>query len=125
MWTMSRIERRAPQYWPTWKSFVRGDIHELKAPRGAREHEQSGTRFAVVVQSDDLPLSTLLVAPTSSSARPSSFRPVISIGDEHTRVLVEQIAAVNPGRLGKLVGRVGRSELSAIGDAMRLVLELD
>ncbi len=125
MWTMSRIERRAPQYWPTWKSFVRGDIHELKAPRGAREHEQSGTRFAVVVQSDDLPLSTLLVAPTSSSARPSSFRPVISIGDEHTRVLVEQITAVDPGRLGKLVGRVSRSELSAIGDAMRLVLELD
>ena len=122
---MSRIERRAPQYWPTWKSFVRGDIHELKAPRGAREHEQSGTRFAVVVQSDDLPLSTLLVAPTSSSARATSFRPVISIGDEHTRVLVEQIAAVDPGRLGKLVGRVGRSELSAIGDAMRLVLELD
>ena len=114
-----------PGYTTLWGTTVRGDIHELKAPRGARGHEQSGTRFAVVVQSDDLPLSRLLVAPTSSSARPSSFRPVISIGDEHTRVLVEQMAAVDPGRLGKLVGRVGRSELSAIGDAMRLVLELD
>ena len=104
---------------------MRGDIHELKASRGARGHEQSGPRYAVVVQSDDLPLSTLLVAPTSSSARAASFRPTISIGDESTRVLVEQIAAVDPGRLGRLVGRVGRSELSAIGDAMRLVLELD
>ena len=125
MWTTQRIERRAPRYWHTWKSFVRGDIHELKAPRDARGHEQSGARYAVVVQSDDLPLSTLLVAPTSSSARPSSFRPIISIGDQHTRVLVEQMAAVDPGRLGRLVGRVGRSELTAIGDAMRLVLELD
>ena len=106
-------------------SFVRGDIHELKAPRGARGHEQGGARFAVVVQSDDLPLSTLLVAPTSTSARAASFRPQITIGDQATRVLVEQVAAVDPTRLGRLVGRVGRSELTALNDAIRLVLELD
>lgn len=104
---------------------MRGDIHELKALRGAREHEQSGARYAVVVQSDDLPLSTLLVAPTSTSARAASFRPQITIGARPTRVLVEQVAAVDPSRLGRLVGRIGRSELAELNDALRLVLELD
>ncbi|TPG33571.1 hypothetical protein EAH80_14920 [Mycobacterium hodleri] len=31
---------------------MRGEVHRM-APRGTRGHEQSGTRFAVVVQSDD------------------------------------------------------------------------
>ena len=58
---------------------MRGDVYELKASRDARGHEQRGNRYAVVVQSDLLPLSTLLVAPTSTSARPTSFRPEIEI----------------------------------------------
>jgi hypothetical protein len=41
----------------------------------------------------------LLVAPTSTSARSASFRPVIDLGGLETRVLVEQTAAVNPVRL--------------------------
>lgn len=40
--------------------LVRGDIYELKTPQQARGHEQHGSRLAVVVQSDDLPLSTWL-----------------------------------------------------------------
>ncbi|MFA4841099.1 MAG: type II toxin-antitoxin system PemK/MazF family toxin, partial [Agrococcus sp.] len=57
-----------------WTPFVRGDIYRLKAPRDARGHEQTGSRFAVVVQSDDLHLSTWLVAPTSTGRREASFR---------------------------------------------------
>jgi mRNA-degrading endonuclease toxin of MazEF toxin-antitoxin module len=41
---------------------VRGEVFRLRAPRGSRGHEQSGPRYAVVVQSDQLPLSTWLVA---------------------------------------------------------------
>jgi len=51
----------------------------LRSPRGAQGHEQSGVRYAVVVQSDLLPLSTWLVAPTSTSARGATFRPEVSI----------------------------------------------
>ncbi|EPR76553.1 hypothetical protein ADILRU_1038 [Leifsonia rubra CMS 76R] len=32
---------------------MRGDIYQLRAPRGARGHKQSGVRYAIVVQSDD------------------------------------------------------------------------
>ncbi|MDP9319371.1 MAG: type II toxin-antitoxin system PemK/MazF family toxin, partial [Actinomycetota bacterium] len=59
---------------------MRGDVHRLRAARGTRGREQAGARYAVVVQSDHLPLSTWLVAPTSTSARPASFRPEITMG---------------------------------------------
>ncbi len=104
---------------------VRGDIHRLRAPRDTRGNEQRGARYGVIVQSDDLMLSTLLVAPTSRSAPARSFRPTIVINDEQTQVLVEQTSAVAPERLGEFVGRVSYRELSEINEALRLALELD
>lgn len=91
----------------------------------ARGIEQRGARYAVVVQSDDLLLSTVLVAPTSRSALPRVFRPTITIRDEDTQVLVEQTTAVAPGRLAELVGHVSRGELEQINTSLRLALELD
>jgi mRNA interferase MazF len=83
---------------------VRGEVFRLRAPKGSRGHEQSGARYAVVIQSDDLPLSTLLVAPTSTAARGASFRPEVEIAGSVTRVLAEQTAAVDPGRFSDSVG---------------------
>jgi len=54
----------------------RSDIFELRQPKGVG-HEQRGRRFGVVVQSDALlPRSVVLIAPTSTSARAASFRPL-------------------------------------------------
>src|SRR4051794_23553898 len=75
------IGLKLPTCCATWRHCVRGDVHRLRAPRSARGHEQQGSRYAVVVQSDALPLSTLIVAPTSTSARPASFRPEINLLD--------------------------------------------
>jgi mRNA interferase MazF len=104
---------------------VRGDVHRLRAPRGARGSEQRGPRYAVVVQSDDLLLSTVLVAPTSRSAPPRIFRPTVIIGDEATQVLTEQTAAVALERLGEVVGHISLAELQAVDQALRLALGLD
>jgi mRNA interferase MazF len=103
---------------------VRGDVHELKAPRDARGHEQRGNRYAVVVQSDLLPLSTWLVAPTSTSARPTSFRPEVEVNGKTTYVLVEQTAAIHPERLGQIVGHLSHNEMSLVDSALRVVLDL-
>jgi mRNA interferase MazF len=103
---------------------VRGEVFELHAPRGSRGHEQSCSRYAVVVQSDQLPLSTWLVAPTSTSARAVSFRPEVEVGGVHTRVLAEQAAAVDPGRLGKSVGFLSFDEMRRVDAALRIVLDL-
>lgn len=103
---------------------MRGEVFRLQSARGSRGHEQSGSRYAVVVQSDQLPLSTWLVAPTSTSARAASFRPEIEVGGVKTRVLAEQTAAVDPGRLGKSVGLLSLDELRRVDAALRVVLEL-
>lgn len=105
---------------------MRGDIYKLKAPKSARGHEQSGAPLAVVLQSDDLPLSTLLVAPTSTGRREASFRPEIVIDGVKTRVMVEQLVVVDPEfRLGDFVGRLDAAELEAVDAALLVALALD
>lgn len=103
---------------------MRGEVYRLRAPRDARGHEQESRRFAVVVQSDQFPLSTWLVAPTSTAARPASFRPEVEIGGRMTRVLAEQTAAVDPSRLGDNIGHLAFDELRNVEAALRLILEL-
>jgi mRNA interferase MazF len=103
---------------------VRGDVHLLNAPRDSRGHEQRGRRLAVVVQSDLLPLSTWLVAPTSTGAQHASFRPEIEVDGVSTLVLVEQTAAVDPQRLGQVVGHLTRSEQAEVDAALKIVLGL-
>ena len=105
--------------------MVRGAVFRLPPRRGARGREQRGARFAVVVQADEfLDLSTTLVAPTSTSAAPTSFRPTITLQGSETRVLVEQTAVVAPQRLGRSAGRLEASELRAVDDALALLLGL-
>ena len=102
---------------------MRGDVHRLRVPRDAQGHEQDGVRYGVVVQSDDFDLlSTCIVAPTSTSARPASFRPEIKVHGTTTRVLVEQARAVDRGRLGELVGHLQFGELRTVDAALRLLL---
>lgn len=105
--------------------MVRGEILRLPPPKGARADEQRGARYAVVVQAEELlDLSTLLVAPTSTSARAASFRPTIVVAGQDTRVLVEQTTVVDPKRLGRSAGRLEAQELRAVDDALMLVLGL-
>jgi mRNA interferase MazF len=81
----------------------------------------------VVVQADEfMALSTTLVAPTSTSARPATFRPTISLDDTETetRILVEQTTVVDPERLGRSAGRLDADELRAVDEALALVLGL-
>jgi mRNA interferase MazF len=105
---------------------VRGDLYRLRVPKDARGHEQAGGRYAVVVQSDNLPLSTWVVAPTSTGRRAASFRPEIEIRGVTTRVIVEQLTVIAPEhRLGEFVGRLNAEEMHAVDAALRAVLALD
>jgi mRNA interferase MazF len=71
-----------------------------------------------------LPRSVILVAPTSHSARVASVRPEIDFLGETTRVLVEQVGAIDVGRLGALVGRVSPEQQWGIDEALLTVLGL-
>lgn len=103
----------------------RGDVYRFKVPKGLG-HEQQGERYGVVVQSDVLlPRSVVLVAPTSQSAKAASFRPQIEVAGGRTRVLVEQLGAVDAQRLGRRVATLTAEEMWSIDDALVIVLGLD
>ena len=103
----------------------RGDVYRFKVPKGVG-HEQQGERYGVVVQADVmLPRSVVIVAPTSRSAQSASFRPEVEVAGDLTRVLVEQIGAVDVQRLGRRVGRLTAEELWSVDEALVVVLGLD
>ena len=76
----------------------------------------------VAVQTDQILLSTLIVAPTSTSAQPAVFRPEIEMDGTRTRVLVDQMRAVDASRLGDFADRLDAIETGEIDRAVRLIL---
>jgi mRNA interferase MazF len=104
--------------------MIRGEVYRIR-PLRAAGHEQHGSRYGVVVQANELlPRSVVLIAPTSRSARPASFRPEIDIAGQPTRVLVEQVGAIDTARIGELVGVVTPEQAWGIDEALRTVLGL-
>lgn len=104
--------------------MLRGEVYELRSPKGVG-HAQRGRHFGVIVQADALlPRSFVLMAPTSTSARPASFRPELVVEGETTRVLVEKVGAVDVHRLGHPVGHASAEEMWGIEESLLTVLGL-
>lgn len=102
----------------------RNEIYRLRVPKRGG-HEQQGPRYGVIVQADALlPHSMVLIAPTSRSARAASFRPEVEVAGEDTKVLVEQLGAVDVRRLGDLVGHLTPEEAWGVDEALKTVLDL-
>jgi mRNA interferase MazF len=101
---------------------VRGDIYRLRQDKTASGHEQRGARYAVALQTDMVRLSTLIVAPTSTSAQPAVFRPAVDMDGTSTLVLVDQVRAVDSTRLGDFAGRLDPDEMAEVDRAVRLIL---
>ena len=104
--------------------MVRGDVHEIRLPRG-RGRVQHGRRFAVIVQADDLlALSTIVVCPTSTSTPAASFHPEVVLGNEPTRIMCEMVGAVDARSLGDQVAHLTLDEMREVDEALELVLDL-
>ena len=101
---------------------MRGEVYRL--PARGKGHEQQGRRYAVVLQPDWLTLSTWVVALTSTSARETSFRPRVEIGEGRTLVMCDQLATVDLNRLGEPAGFLTFEEMQRVDEALCLVLDL-
>lgn len=104
--------------------LTRGSICSIRLGR-TTGREQSGRRYAIIVQSDDLwLLNTIVIVPTSTSARTATFRPEVVVAGQRTRALCEQIRTVDAQRMGGMVGMLSPAELTSVEDALQIVLEL-
>ena len=101
---------------------MRGEVYRL--PARGRGHEERGRRFVVVLQPDWLSLSTWIVAFTSTSARETSFRPSVVIGDQETLVMCDQLDTVDLNRLTDRAGFLSIQEMQRVDEALALVLDL-
>ena len=101
---------------------MRGDLYRLGPAKDAVGHEQRGPRYAVAIQSDAILLSTLIVAPTSTSAQPAIFRPEIEMDGSRTLVLLDQMRTVDASRLGDFAGRLDAAETGEVDRAVKLIL---
>ncbi|MEO8816058.1 MAG: type II toxin-antitoxin system PemK/MazF family toxin [Mycobacterium sp.] len=101
---------------------MKGEVYRLPA-RGSG-HQQKGRRFAVVLQPDWLTLSTWIVAFTSTTARETSFRPTVTIADQQTLVMCDQLDTVDLRRLTEPAGFLTGEETQRVDEALALVLDL-
>ncbi|MEJ7794301.1 MAG: type II toxin-antitoxin system PemK/MazF family toxin [Nocardioides sp.] len=101
---------------------MRGEVYRL--PARGKGHEQQGRRYAVVLQPDWLALSTWIVAFTSTSARETSFRPVVEIADQQTLVMCDQLATIDLNRLTEVAGFLTLDDMQRVNEALSLVLDL-
>jgi mRNA interferase MazF len=101
---------------------VRGDLYRLRSAKDTAGHQRRGPRYDVAIQSDAILLSTLIVAPASIRAQPAIFRPEIHLDGTRTLILVDQMRAVDAGRLGDFAGRLDAAEVGEVDRAIKLIL---
>lgn len=81
--------------------------------------------MAVVVGADEFRwLNTVTVVPTSASAEEAIFRPRVTLAGRKTRLLVDQLASVDRGRIGRRIGRLRLADLHELDEAIGLYLGL-
>jgi mRNA interferase MazF len=68
--------------------------------------------------------STVIVAPLSTSARPTSFRTPVDVGAQKSLVLADQVQALDVAQLGKRLGALTPNQMSEVETALKSVLEL-
>lgn len=104
---------------------MRGDVYRLRATHDTAGHEQQGPRYAVLLQSDDLNLSTAIVAPTSTRAHPYIFRPQVTVRGTPTRLMLDQLRSVDREKaIGDRVGRLSPDEMFEVNRLLRAVLDI-
>lgn len=103
----------------------RGDVIRVSLAGGSG-HGQRGPRYAIVVQDDPFNefLSTALVIPTSTSARPARFRPAVEVLGQTSFALVDQVRALDPRHAVRVGSIAGSTALAEIDEQLYSILGL-
>jgi mRNA interferase MazF len=88
------------------------------------DHRGNGRFFDLPGRASGRKLSAWIVAFTSTSARPTSFRPQMAIGEQQTLVMCDQLATVDLNRLTEPIGFLTIDEMERVDNALAVVLDL-
>jgi mRNA interferase MazF len=97
---------------------IRGAVYAVDFGNAKRGSEQRGRRYGIVISPTEFPLSTVAVAPTSTRAQESLYRPRVNFDGRDTLVLTDQIRAIDGQYVGELVGNLTRDEMAEVEHAL-------
>lgn len=105
--------------------MIRGAVYRVDLGDAERGHEQRGRRLGLVLSPTDMSWTVVTIAPGSTSAQPSVFRPEVEFGGQRTRFLVDQIRTVDTSFVrGEPVHYLGRDEMAEVERAVARYLGL-
>lgn len=104
--------------------MIRGAIYQIDLGRESRGHEQRGRRYGLVMSHAPDVWTVAIVIPTSTSAGHAVFRPTIEIDGVPTRLLIDQIRAIDVNYVGDLVGCLGPDVMTDVEKALARYLGL-
>ncbi len=104
---------------------IRGAVYRVDLGEVRRGHEQRGRRFGLVLSPSSMPWSIATIVPTSTTAQPAVFRPLLEINGRETRVLVDQIRSIDTDYIvGDPVHYLEHDELAEVEHAVARYLGL-
>ncbi|WP_277870118.1 MULTISPECIES: type II toxin-antitoxin system PemK/MazF family toxin [unclassified Frankia] len=104
---------------------MRGAVYPVDLGDAKRGHEQRGRRLGLVLSMEQNTWSTVTIAPTSTSAQASTFRPEVIIAGRSTRILIDQIRTIDSAYVaGELVDYLSRDDMAQVEHTLSRYLGL-
>jgi mRNA interferase MazF len=95
--------------------MIRGAVYPVDLGDTKRGHEQRGRRLGLVISLEQDDWSTVTIAPTSTSAQASVFRPEVVVAGRVTKILIDQIRAMDVSYVtGELVDYLSRDDMAGV-----------
>src|SRR5262245_64490759 len=103
---------------------IRGAAYRVDLGDAKRGHEQRGRRLGLAISPADMAWSVATIVPTSTKAQPAIFRPELEIAGERTRMLIDQIRAIDKDYIHDLVHCRTRDQMMQVEHALTFYLGL-
>jgi mRNA interferase MazF len=103
----------------------RGAVYPVDLGEAKRGHEQRGRRLGLVISIEQNAWSTVTILPTSTSAQAAIFRPDVVIAGRDTKILIDQLRAIDTGYVtGELVDYLSRDDMAHVERSLTRYLGL-
>lgn len=95
--------------------MIRGAVYPVDLGDAKRGHEQGGRRLGLVISIEQNAWSVVTIIPISTSAQASVFRPEVVIAGRETKILIDQVRAVDVSYVtGELIDYLSRDDMAQV-----------